>query len=99
MAAEKKQFQVSVNKESSEVFEAVGGLAESIIVKARGGLTLQEIVEAVTVNISKVIAASEGMEKIGAEFQEAPEDSLLPAFLMGQQVAKALRAPAPAPVV
>lgn len=95
MAAEKKTFQVEVNKESSEVFEALGGLGVAIIEKARGGLTLAEIVEALSSQIGAVVIASQGAEKIGGEFQEAPEDSLMPAFLMAQKVAKALRAPAP----
>lgn len=95
MAVEKKQVSSQVNKESSEVFEALGSLGEAVIVKARGGLTLAEIIEVVSANIGALIAASTGAEKLGEEFQDSAEDSLLPAALMAQKIAKALRAPAP----
>ena len=77
---------VSVSKELNEVGEAIGGIIASVKEKAAEGLSLPEIVQALTENVGKLMAAVEGADKIGLEFKEEPEAAAMAAALFGGQI-------------
>ncbi len=95
------QKQVSVAKELSEVGDALVGITESIKAKMADGLTPAEIAAALTENVSKMMVAFEGADKIGTELSEDPASAAMAGSVMGGQIIgiflKKPVAPVPAP--
>ena len=63
-------------KETQEILTAVAGLVGGIVAKAKDGLTGQEVFEVTFANMSNIMIAADGADKVKAEFNGSTRDFL-----------------------
>jgi hypothetical protein len=86
----KIQVSIEVEKETYELGQALAGLVASVKAKAADGLTIPEVVAAISENVSKLTEGVMGIDKIPAELAEDKEAFANAAALMGSKILAAL---------